>query len=97
VRRLLFGRIARRRRYLPPVCPELNAAENIWQYIRQNYLSNLMFAGYTAIVDACQQAPQRARTHRIHRDARLDNDRSDIMKASEASPQTDESCIVPLT
>src|ERR1700674_3179271 len=37
---------------LPPVCPELNAAENIWQYMRQNYLSNLVFAGYTAIVDA---------------------------------------------
>ena len=44
---------------LPPVCPELNAAENIWQYMRQNYLSNLVFAGYTAIVDACQNAWRR--------------------------------------
>jgi transposase len=26
---------------LPPACPELNAAENIWQYLRQTYLSNL--------------------------------------------------------
>ena len=25
---------------LPPACPELNAAENIWQYLRQTYLSN---------------------------------------------------------
>ena len=44
---------------LPPVCPELNAAENIWQYMRQTYLSNRVFAGYTAIVDACQNAWRR--------------------------------------
>src|SRR6202521_4271959 len=44
---------------LPPVCPALHAAENIWQYMRQNYLSNLVFAGYTAIVDACQNAWRR--------------------------------------
>src|SRR6201996_1669112 len=27
---------------LPPKCPELNAAENIWQFLRQNWLSNLV-------------------------------------------------------
>jgi hypothetical protein len=41
---------------LPPACPELNAAENIWQYLRQNYLGNREFADYTAILDACQDA-----------------------------------------
>jgi DDE superfamily endonuclease len=41
---------------LPPACPELNAAENIWQYLRQTYLSNRVFATYTAILDACQDA-----------------------------------------
>jgi transposase len=41
---------------LPPYCPELNAAENIWQYLRQNYLGNRVFANYTAILDACQDA-----------------------------------------
>lgn len=41
---------------LPPACPELNAAENIWQYLRQNYLGNRVFADYTAILDACQDA-----------------------------------------
>ncbi len=25
---------------LPPASPELNAAENIWQYLRQTYLCN---------------------------------------------------------
>jgi transposase len=39
---------------LPPACPELNAAENIWQYLRQTYLSNCVFQTYTAILDACQ-------------------------------------------
>ncbi len=41
---------------LPPACPELNAAENIWQYLRQTYLSNRVFENYTAILDACQVA-----------------------------------------
>ena len=41
---------------LPPACPELNAAENIWQYLRQNYLSNTVFETYTEVVDACQDA-----------------------------------------
>jgi transposase len=41
---------------LPPACPELNAAENIWQHLRQTYLSNRVFENYTAILDACQTA-----------------------------------------
>jgi putative transposase len=38
--------------FLPPVCPELNATENIWQFLRQTYLSNRIFEDYTAIVAA---------------------------------------------
>ena len=38
---------------LPPYSPELNPQENIWQYLRQNYLSNRVFGTYEAIVDAC--------------------------------------------
>ena len=38
---------------LPPYSPELNPQENIWQFLRQNYLSNRLFDTYTAIVDAC--------------------------------------------
>jgi transposase len=37
---------------LPPYSPELNPAENIWQYLRQNKLSNRVFDSYEAIVDA---------------------------------------------
>jgi transposase len=44
---------------LPRACPELNAAENIWQYLRQIYLSNCAFKTYTDILDACQQAWQK--------------------------------------
>ena len=44
---------------LPPACPELNAAENIWQYLRQNYLSNRVFKDHSAILDACQNAWRR--------------------------------------
>ena len=44
---------------LPPACPELNAAENIWQYLRQTYLSNRVFKSYNNILDACQDAWQK--------------------------------------
>jgi len=41
---------------LPPYSPELNPQENIWQYLRQNYLANRVFETYDAIVDACCDA-----------------------------------------
>lgn len=37
---------------LPSRSPELNPVENVWQYIRQNWLSNRVFADYRAILDA---------------------------------------------
>ena len=37
---------------LPPRSPELNPVENIWQYLRQNWLSNRVFPTYDAILDA---------------------------------------------
>ena len=37
---------------LPSRSPELNPAENIWQYLRQNYLSNTVFEDYDAILEA---------------------------------------------
>ena len=42
--------------YIPPGCPELNSAENIWQYMRQTWLSNRVFAGYDAVVNAASDA-----------------------------------------
>lgn len=42
--------------HLPPYSPELNPVENVWQYLRQNYLSNRVFDSYDAIVDACCDA-----------------------------------------
>ena len=41
---------------LPPCSPELNPRENIWQYLRQNHLSNRVFDTYNAIADACCNA-----------------------------------------
>jgi len=37
---------------LPSRSPELNPVENIWQYMRQNWLSNRIFDDYNAIIDA---------------------------------------------
>jgi transposase len=53
--------------FIPPGCPELNAAENVWQYLRQTYLSNRVFDTYTAIVDAACDAWRRllAETGRV--------------------------------
>jgi hypothetical protein len=38
---------------LPPRSPELNSQENIWQFIRQNWLSNRIFKSFDDIVDHC--------------------------------------------
>lgn len=38
---------------LPPKSPELNPAENIWQFMRDNWLSNRVFTSYTNIIDHC--------------------------------------------
>ena len=37
---------------LPPRSPELNPVENVWQYLRANWLSNRVFENYDAILDA---------------------------------------------
>lgn len=37
---------------LPARSPELNPVENIWQYIRANWLSNRVFEDYEAIIEA---------------------------------------------
>ncbi len=41
---------------LPPHSPELNPVENVWQYLRQNWLSLQVWENYPAIVEACCQA-----------------------------------------
>ena len=38
---------------LPPKSPELNPVENIWQFMRDNWLSNRVFKSYNDIVDHC--------------------------------------------
>jgi hypothetical protein len=41
---------------LPPYAPELNPAENIWEYIRGNTLSHQVWETYEALVEACCNA-----------------------------------------
>ena len=41
---------------LPSRAPELNPVENIWQYLRQNWLSNRVFDTYDAIIEAACEA-----------------------------------------
>lgn len=41
---------------LPPYAPELNPAENIWQYLRQNQLSHRVWETYEQIIEACREA-----------------------------------------
>ena len=42
--------------FLPSRSPELNPVENIWQYMRDNWLSNRIFENLEAIVDTCCDA-----------------------------------------
>jgi len=41
---------------LPPRSPELNPVENIWQFTRDNWLSNRIFESYEQIVTLCCEA-----------------------------------------
>jgi hypothetical protein len=41
---------------LPPKCPELNAQENVWQFMRDNWLSNRLFDSIDALLDHCCDA-----------------------------------------
>ena len=38
---------------LPPKSSELNPVENIWQFMRDNWLSNRVFKSYDDILDHC--------------------------------------------
>jgi hypothetical protein len=44
--------------FLPSRSPELNPVENVWQYLRANWLSNRVFDNYDAIIDAASEAWQ---------------------------------------
>ena len=41
---------------LPAKCPELNPQENVWQFMRDNWLSNRVFTCYDNLVDHCCDA-----------------------------------------
>ena len=42
--------------FLPSRAPELNPVENVWQFLRGNWLSNLVFETYDDIIDAACDA-----------------------------------------
>ncbi len=42
--------------YLPPYSPELNPHENIWEYLKNNFLSNKVFNDLEHVTQACCQA-----------------------------------------
>jgi hypothetical protein len=42
--------------FLPSRSPELNPVENVWQYLRSNWLSNRVFETYDDIIDAACDA-----------------------------------------
>jgi len=41
---------------LPPYAPELNPVENIWQFLRGNFLSHQVWNSYDEILAACRNA-----------------------------------------
>ncbi len=41
---------------LPPRSPELNPVENLWQFMRDNWLSDRVFTSYDDIVVHCSEA-----------------------------------------
>ncbi|MBD4809911.1 IS630 family transposase, partial [Xanthomonas citri pv. citri] len=45
--------------FLPSRAPELNPQENIWQFMRGNWLSNRVFETYEDILDVASSAWQK--------------------------------------
>ena len=41
---------------LPPYAPELNPVENVWEYLRGNFLSHRVWQTYEEILEACRDA-----------------------------------------
>ena len=41
---------------LPPYAPDLNPVENVWEYLRANKLSMIVWDSYDAILEACRDA-----------------------------------------
>jgi transposase len=41
---------------LPPKCPKLNPVENVWQFMRDNWLSNRVFKSHEDLVNHCCDA-----------------------------------------
>jgi transposase len=47
---------------LPAKCPELNPIETIWEFLRDNWLSNRIFLSHNDIVDHCCEAWNKLRS-----------------------------------
>jgi transposase len=47
---------------LPPYAPELNPVENIWAFLRGNFLSHRVYDNYEAVIRACADAWNRLMT-----------------------------------
>ncbi len=50
---------------LPPRSPELNGQENVWQFVRQNWLSNRVSRCFDDIVGHCRDAWTGRRCHSV--------------------------------
>lgn len=75
---------------LPPKCPELNPVENIWQFMRDNWLSNRIFTSYDNVVEPISARPARSSSNvmslRPSQRARMSSCRSPIMRDRMSPP-----------
>ena len=61
---------------LPPRAPELNGQENIWQFMRQNWLSNRILRYRRSLLLRLEHAHRSAVENHVHRPPRLGSRRS---------------------
>jgi hypothetical protein len=75
---------------LPPACPELNAAENVWQYLRETYLAKpcvrRLHRHSPRLPGRLAKTSRRDRPHHVNCTTRLDHYRSISLKAGIKEP-----------
>src|SRR5215218_9178298 len=81
---------------LPSKCPELNPVENIWQFMRENWLSNRIFTSYNDLLDHCCAAWNKLADQPWHRTKASEHEMHEaVIARTRARRERETACARP--